>query len=262
MATPAARPAAITAGRWAAALLLAGLAGAVALRRGMDGWPGATSVPAAAVFTVLLLGLSLLGGVLLREPDADADRAAAGGAPGNEPVVGRRSADRPPDHGRAAGPRAAGGLLSRGRPGADRPRVSGHPQLATVLAGLAGAAVLAAAPFLQHLADPGPVLPAERLPVWAAAVVGVAVAEEVLLRGVLWRAVLRATAHPGSAPWVALAVTTVAFAVLHVPFYGAGSLPVDLAAGLLLGALRQWTGSVTAPVVAHLAADLAGWWLQ
>jgi membrane protease YdiL (CAAX protease family) len=122
--------------------------------------------------------------------------------------------------------------------------------------------VLSAAPFVQHLTAPGPVLPPERFGIWAAAVTGVAVAEEVLLRGGLWRAVLRATSRPAAAPWTALAVTTVAFAALHVPFYGLGSLPVDLAAGLLLGALRQWTGTVTAPAVAHLAADLAGWWLQ
>jgi membrane protease YdiL (CAAX protease family) len=184
---------------------------------------------------------------------APADRTAARS-------LGLRGGARPGSA--VEGGTAVGGTRS---PGVDEPhrrrsRVIGWLQ--AVLAGLAGAAALSLAPFVQHLTTPGPVLPLERLPVWTAAVVGVAVAEEVLLRGVLWRAVLRSTADPARAPWLALAVTTVAFAVLHVPFYGIGSLPVDLAAGLLLGALRQLTGSVTAPVVAHLAADLAGWWLQ
>jgi membrane protease YdiL (CAAX protease family) len=196
--------------RWTAALLSAGLAGAVALRRGIDGWPGATSIPAAVTFTAVLLALAGLGAALLQR-----DRSWAR---------------------------------------------TGTP--VAVLAGLAGAAVLAAAPFVQHVLHPGPSLPLERLPAWTAAVVGVALAEEVLLRGVLWRALRQATPDAGRGPGLALVVTTVAFAVLHVPFYGVGSLPVDLAAGLLLGALRQWTGTVTAPAVAHLAADLAGWWLQ
>jgi membrane protease YdiL (CAAX protease family) len=207
----------------------------VLLRRGIDGGPGATSVPAAAVFTVALLALAALGALRLR-------RGAAS-----------PRADRLPWPRGLAAPVAAATVGRFPSP---------RRHAAAVAAGLAGAAVLAAGPLVRHLAGPGPVLPLERLPVWAAAVTGVAVAEEVLLRGVLWRAVLNSSPGPDRAPWAALGVTTVAFAVLHVPFYGVGSLPVNLAAGLLLGGLRQWTGTVTAPAVAHLAADLAGWWLQ
>ena len=59
----------------------------------------------------------------------------------------------------------------------------------------------------------------------------------------------------------ALLVTTLLFAAMHVPLYGIGSLPLDLAAGLLLGGLRIVSGGVLAPAVAHVVADLAGGWL-
>ena len=61
--------------------------------------------------------------------------------------------------------------------------------------------------------------------------------------------------------WWALAVTTVLFAAMHVPLYGFGSLPLDLAVGLLLGGLRIVSGGVLAPAIAHVVADLAGGWL-
>ena len=85
----------------------------------------------------------------------------------------------------------------------------------------------------------------------------VAVAEEVLLRGVLWNVT--------AVRWgdvAALAVTTAAFGLLHVPLYGWDALPLDLAAGLLLGGLRLAAGGWGAPAVAHTLADLAGWWVR
>ena len=126
-----------------------------------------------------------------------------------------------------------------------------------IAAGLAGAALLVAAwataaPHLplaagQHLAP---------LLVWTPLVALVAVAEEIALRGVLFRAVLEA----GGAP-LAIAVTSIVFALMHVPLYGWGALPLDLAAGVLLGGLRLLSGGVTAPTVVHVLADLAGGWL-
>jgi membrane protease YdiL (CAAX protease family) len=92
--------------------------------------------------------------------------------------------------------------------------------------------------------------------VWTPVVALIAVAEEVVLRGVLFSA-LRAWGGDG---W-ALAATTVLFAAMHVPLYGFGALPLDLAVGLLLGGLRIATGGVLAPSVAHVVADLAGGWL-
>jgi membrane protease YdiL (CAAX protease family) len=86
----------------------------------------------------------------------------------------------------------------------------------------------------------------------------VAVAEEAFLRGALWDA----AAGMRGGERTALVVTTVVFAVIHLPFYGPASLPLNLAVGLLLGGVRQWTGGWAAPAVAHTLADICGWWLR
>lgn len=85
----------------------------------------------------------------------------------------------------------------------------------------------------------------------------VTVAEEVLLRGALFDA-----ARAWRGPRAALGLSSVAFALFHVPVYGWRVLPLDLAVGCCLGALRLATGSVTASAAAHTLADLAGWWLR
>ncbi|MGH7685791.1 MAG: CPBP family glutamic-type intramembrane protease, partial [Candidatus Dormibacteria bacterium] len=123
--------------------------------------------------------------------------------------------------------------------------------------GVLGAAVLVAAwlSAAPHLSAGGGRPVASLLP-WTAAVVVVAIVEEVALRGALFAAV-RAWRGAGCA----LAVTTVAFALLHVPLYGWAALPLDLAAGLLFGGLRLISGGVTAPAAAHVLADLAAGWL-
>jgi len=123
--------------------------------------------------------------------------------------------------------------------------------------GLSGAVVLVAAwitatPHIplaagQHL---GPLL------VWTPVVALVAVAEEIALRGVLFGALLEA----GGAP-LTVTLTSIVFGVMHVPLYGWGALPLDIAAGVLLGGLRLLSGGVIAPAVAHVVADLAGGWL-
>jgi len=123
--------------------------------------------------------------------------------------------------------------------------------------GLAGAAVLCAVPLAVHLRTPGSALPLGQLPRWAAVVTVVAVAEEMLLRGVLWSAV---EAWRGTT--AALVLTTAAFGLLHVPLYGWDALPLDLAVGLLLGGLRMAARGWGSAAVAHTVADLAGWWLR
>ena len=137
-----------------------------------------------------------------------------------------------------------------------RPHWDGHWRRSLAL-GVLGAALLVAGwlSAAPHLWPAGGRPVASLLP-WTAAVVLVAVAEEVALRGALFAA-LRAWRGAGGA----LAVTTVAFALLHVPLYGWGALPLDLAAGLLFGGLRLISGGVTAPAVAHVLADLAAGWL-
>jgi len=91
---------------------------------------------------------------------------------------------------------------------------------------------------------------------WAAIIVGVAVAEEAVLRGVLFDRLRR-----GGGALLAILVTTVLFALMHVPLYGWHVVSLDLAVGLALGGLRLTSGRVAAPAVAHAVADLATWWL-
>jgi membrane protease YdiL (CAAX protease family) len=131
------------------------------------------------------------------------------------------------------------------------------PVRAQLVIGLAGAAVLCVVPLAVHLRTPGGALPLSQLPVWAAVVTLVAVAEEVLLRGVLWSA-----AEKWRGTVAALVMTTGAFGLLHVPLYGWEALPLDLAVGLLLGGLRMAAGGWGSAAVAHTVADLAGWWLR
>lgn len=91
---------------------------------------------------------------------------------------------------------------------------------------------------------------------WAAATAVVATAEEAFLRGALFGMLQRWRGTD-----VAVIGAAVAFAALHVPLYGWRSVPLDLAVGLALGALRVVAGTWTAPAVAHVGADLVGWWL-
>ncbi len=127
-----------------------------------------------------------------------------------------------------------------------------------LLWGAVGAALLCVVPLVVHLRTPGAALATSQLPVWAAVVTAVAVAEELLLRGALWDALDTWTGRP----WLTVATTSIVFALIHWPFYGAAALPLDLAVGLLLGALRQLTDGWAAPAFAHTVADLAGWWLR
>ena len=134
------------------------------------------------------------------------------------------------------------------RPGAVRPRHVAAGVLGGVV--LVGAWWLGAGVRLQLVAN------VAALAWWSPVVVAVAVAEEALLRGALFGAL-----QEWRGPRTALAVTSVAFAVMHIPLYGVGAVPLDLAVGLWLGGLRLLTGSWTAPAVAHALADLAGGWL-
>lgn len=134
-----------------------------------------------------------------------------------------------------------------------------RPAIGALLAGAMGAGVLVAGPLLgvaggaRWLARPG----TDGLVAWAVVVIAVAVTEEWLLRGALYGAVERLA---GSGP--AVVVAAIAFALLHVPLYGWGVVPLDLAVGVWLGGLRRATGGVAAPATAHALADVCGWWLR
>jgi membrane protease YdiL (CAAX protease family) len=122
------------------------------------------------------------------------------------------------------------------------------------LIGVAGVAVLVLPVLITH--GVGGHLDASSYATWAPATLAVATAEEAFLRGVLYDAVARARGID-----VAVVVGAVAFAALHLPLYGWHAVPLDLAVGLLLGALRVVSGTWTAPAIAHAGADLIGWWL-
>jgi len=77
-----------------------------------------------------------------------------------------------------------------------------------------------------------------------------AVAEEAFFRRLVYGALL------AGGPALALTGSAVLFAVVHVTVYGLWVLPLDLAAGLLLGWQRQATGSWAVPAVTHAVANL------
>jgi membrane protease YdiL (CAAX protease family) len=132
-----------------------------------------------------------------------------------------------------------------------------RPALSGVAIGAGGAVVLVGFALQArdwHMLGPtGAMLP---LVAWSVVVVCVAVAEEILLRGVVLPSLARSRG-----PVVGLLLSSIVFAVLHVPLYGVGALPLDFAVGLWLGGLRLLTGGVTASATAHALADLAAGWV-
>ncbi len=207
-------------------VLLAALTAALCLRLGIAGPSGARSVSAGLVFAATLLAVALA---------ARHTVARWTWLPDGAPRLSERRL-------RAAGPVR---------------RLPSNALIRCVGLGLVGAAVLSSGPYLAHLLSPGSDLDTRALPLWAVVVSSVAVAEEALLRGALWSSL-----QAWHGPWAALAGTTAAFALMHVPLYGWGALLLDTAVGLLLGGLRMAGGAVLAPTLAHTAADLAGWWLR
>jgi membrane protease YdiL (CAAX protease family) len=91
---------------------------------------------------------------------------------------------------------------------------------------------------------------------WAVVVAIVVMAEEAFLRGALFDAV-----NSWRGETAAIIIAAIAFTALHIPLYGWHIVPLDMAVGLWLGALRVISGSFVAPGIAHLIADLVGWWL-
>jgi membrane protease YdiL (CAAX protease family) len=78
-----------------------------------------------------------------------------------------------------------------------------------------------------------------------------AVAEEAFFRRLAYGVLLARSGNAG----VALVGSAVLFALVHVTGYGFWVLPLDLAAGLLLGWQRQVTGGWAVPAVTHVLAN-------
>jgi membrane protease YdiL (CAAX protease family) len=128
--------------------------------------------------------------------------------------------------------------------------------VAAIGAGLAVGLVLVALALLIGRDQLPALRPAVPFLPWVAVTGLVATAEEVALRGALFDAIERI-----GGPAAAIAVTSLAFAIMHVPVYGPHVLLLDLGVGLALGGLRLFAGGVRAPAVAHVVADLATWWI-
>lgn len=157
---------------------------------------------------------------------------------------------------RVAGLRLAGGTLE----GARLEGVRAPARDAAV--GLAGGLALIGLALVARAAvgsSPGPLAglgPASAFGPWLVATIVVALAEELILRGVLFTVLDRLG---GAGP--AVVVTSAVFALMHVPVYGWHVVPLDLGVGIFLGGLRLATGRWVAPGIAHVVADLATWWL-
>jgi membrane protease YdiL (CAAX protease family) len=129
--------------------------------------------------------------------------------------------------------------------------------IGSLLVGLLAGLVLVALP---RLADP--LMPAligmrpEPLAGWVLVTTVVVAGEEALLRGALFGALERSAGQQA-----AVAVTSLAFALMHVPLYGWQVVPLDLGVGVWLAGLRLATGGVAAPALAHWIADLSTWWI-
>ena len=89
---------------------------------------------------------------------------------------------------------------------------------------------------------------------WAAIATVIATLEEAAIRGALQR---RWTDDVG--PVAALLASASVFALVHLPRYGIGAMPLDFAVGLALGGLRAITGRVFPCAVAHTIADWGAW---
>jgi membrane protease YdiL (CAAX protease family) len=89
---------------------------------------------------------------------------------------------------------------------------------------------------------------------WAALAAVIATLEEIAIRGALYR---RWSEEAG--PVAAIVAGAVVFALIHLPRYGVGAMPLDVAVGLALGGLRALTGRVAPCAVAHVIADWGAW---
>jgi membrane protease YdiL (CAAX protease family) len=150
------------------------------------------------------------------------------------------------------------GLLAVALAGAEPiARTLRRPTPLAIGLGLAGGGALIGLALVARLAGPGiAVAPAAPFLPWVGVTVIVASGEELLLRGAIFTAVERAG---GVA--LAVALTSVAFALMHVPLYGWHVVPLDLGVGIFLGGLRLAGGGWSGPAIAHAIADLATWWL-
>ena len=145
------------------------------------------------------------------------------------------------------------GLLGVAMAGGWRPA---RERVSSIVIGIAGGSVLVLLAIATHPSGLPALAPASAFAPWAAVTVLVACAEEAVLRGALFTELDERLGVSA-----AVLVTSIVFALLHVPLYGWHVVPLDLGVGLWLAGLRLASGGVVAPAIAHTLADLATWWL-
>ena len=133
------------------------------------------------------------------------------------------------------------GLVAASAPVARATGRSMHP-IAVAAAGVV--AVVAAA------AAVGPSFPLPRTAEVLALNSVAAVAEELFFRRLTYGSLLR------FGTLAAIVGSAVAFALVHVPIYGAAAIPVDLGAGLVFSWQRWASGGWGAPAATHVFANL------
>ena len=139
-------------------------------------------------------------------------------------------------------------LVSNWRPASDH--------ASSIPIGLLGGAVLVGLAMASRSAVAPSLAPPVAFAPWAVITILVAGAEELAIRGALFDELTRTVD-----PVLAALLTSVVFALMHVPLYGWQVVPLDLGVGLWLAGLRLWTGGIAAPTIAHVVADLATWWI-
>ena len=86
----------------------------------------------------------------------------------------------------------------------------------------------------------------------ACAAIGAPIAEELVWRGGLQSALLRASQELGRPrPWFAILATSVLFATIHISVVPPHALPTLFALSVVLGLVRERTGSLLAPIIVH-----------
>ena len=146
--------------------------------------------------------------------------------------------------------------LKRRSRGPTGPASGGGKFSAVMVSGQALAAGLMVGAILLAPVVSGPLSarPVSAFLPWAVIAAVIATLEEASIRGVLYRQ------WEGEAgPVTAIVVGAAVFALIHLPRYGLGAMPLDAAVGLALGGLRALTGRVWPCAVAHTVADWGAW---
>jgi membrane protease YdiL (CAAX protease family) len=99
------------------------------------------------------------------------------------------------------------------------------------------------------------------LSTWLSPIISAPIAEEVLFRGLVFRVLLERVTL-----WSALVLSALLFALIHLPYWWASGTVPPAALALRLGSmfaygvffalLYRWSGSLLAPIIAHILNNL------